>query len=378
MRSQPPRADRSILTDNARRPAAAEVRAERRLSGDMSRCSTRPTPYTYAGVRLHGQTVGPATGGSLDSGGNLASTHAADSACDRADERQSALGAASVADQPLLPTGTHGRLVTYTRGVSSALAPVIVVVVVCFALVLFQRNLSKGFDYQCGDCGHRFSPSPWAAALAPHRFGGLPLNHSYAALRWLVEHAAELGIRPDLITIGGGSSGANLAAAITLKIRNQGGPTLALQLLEVPPLDLTLSSPSIYTLGPHYFPATGEYRKVIGYYLNTPDEASNPYVSPLLAPDLSGLPPAHIMSAEYDPLRDDAARYARRLNDAGVATTYSLQRGHLHISGLLTKAFPPARAWRAEVLDVLRRSTAQPPSHTTTRTAANPVPSGKP
>jgi acetyl esterase len=213
---------------------------------------------------------------------------------------------------------------------------------------------------------------------APEHKFPTSLNQSYAALLWLVEHTSELGIRPELITIGGGSSGANLAAAITLKIRDHGGPTLALQLLEVPALDLTLSSPSIHTLGQHYFPTTREYHKVIAYYLNTPNEASNPYVSPLLAPDLSGLPPAHIMSAEYDPLRDDAARYAQRLNDAGVATTYSLQRGHLHVSGLLTKAFPPARAWRAEVLTVLRRSTAQAPSPPTTRTAANRVPSDQP
>ena len=89
-------------------------------------------------------------------------------------------------------------------------------------------------------------------------------------------------------------------------------------------------------------------------YLRSPQEATDPYVSPLLAPDLSELPPAHIMSAEFDPLRDDGELYARRLNEAGVPATFSLQRGHIHISPSFTKVMPTARAWRDEVVSVLR------------------------
>ncbi|HEY8307325.1 MAG TPA: alpha/beta hydrolase fold domain-containing protein, partial [Lapillicoccus sp.] len=74
----------------------------------------------------------------------------------------------------------------------------------------------------------------------------------------------------------------------------------------------------------------------------------------LLAPDLSGLPPAYVMSAEYDMLRDDGERYVERLREAGVPATFSLQPGHVHFSAALTKVMPSARAWRDEAIGVLR------------------------
>ncbi|MER6574722.1 alpha/beta hydrolase [Nonomuraea sp. NPDC001023] len=184
------------------------------------------------------------------------------------------------------------------------------------------------------------------------------LNDCYAALLWTVEHADELGIRPDLITIGGGSAGANLAAAVALKARNENGPALALQLLEVPALDLTFSLPSHQRLATGYGLTLATATMCARYYLGGQDP-TNPYVSPLLAADLSGLPAAYIMSAEYDPVRDDGERYAERLNEAGVPATFSLQKGHIHMSSAFTKAMASARAWRNEVLTVLRRTHQQ-------------------
>ncbi|ULH17045.1 alpha/beta hydrolase (plasmid) [Deinococcus sp. KNUC1210] len=182
------------------------------------------------------------------------------------------------------------------------------------------------------------------------------LNDCYAALLWLSDHAAELGIDPDRITIGGQSAGANLAAALTLKLRDEGGPRLMFQLLEVPALDLTFSASTHPELDQGYGLTRAALEACRRDYLTSADEAGTPYVSPLLAPDLSGLPPAHIMIAEYDPLRGDGAAYAERLREAGVPVTLTLGTGHIHGSPAFTRTMATARAWRSEVVAVLRRA----------------------
>ena len=188
---------------------------------------------------------------------------------------------------------------------------------------------------------------------APEHTFPTGLEDTQAALEWVVAHADELGARPDLVTIGGQSAGANLAAALAVKLRDEDGFQLALQLLEAPALDLTLSLPSHETYGTGYGLHLADVRRLVPLYLTDPDEATNPYASPLLAPDLSGLPPAHVMSAEFDMLRDDGERYVQRLHAAGVPATFSLQRGHVHFSAALTKPMAAARAWRDEAVSVL-------------------------
>jgi acetyl esterase len=180
------------------------------------------------------------------------------------------------------------------------------------------------------------------------------LTDAQAALEWVVENAADLDVRPELITVGGQSAGANLAAGLALKLRDEQGPRITLQLLEVPALDLTLSLPSHETYGTGYGLHVADVRRLGPLYLSSPDQATNPYASPLLAPDLSGLPPAYVMSAEYDMLRDDGERYVERLREAGVPATFSLQPGHVHFSAALTKVMASSRAWRDEAVGVLR------------------------
>jgi acetyl esterase len=180
------------------------------------------------------------------------------------------------------------------------------------------------------------------------------LNDAQAALEWVVANAADLNIRPDLITVGGQSAGGNLAAALALKLRDEGGPQIALQLLEAPALDATLSLPSHETYGTGYGLHLVDVCRLVPLYLDDQDQVSNPYVSPLLAPDLTGLPPAYVMTGEYDMLRDDGQRYVERLQEAGVPATFSLQPGHVHFSSALTKVMASARAWRDEAIDVLR------------------------
>jgi acetyl esterase len=188
-----------------------------------------------------------------------------------------------------------------------------------------------------------------------HRFP-TALQDCHTALRWVVEHADELGVRADLLTVGGQSAGGNLAAALALKVRDEGGPALAFQLLEVPALDLTFSGASYQQFGTGYALALSDVQFLRRDYLESIEQATHPYVSPLLAPDLSGLAPAHIMTAEYDVLRDDGAAYARRLADAGVPVSHTMHEGHVHISSAATKLMASARAWRGDALDALRRA----------------------
>lgn len=187
--------------------------------------------------------------------------------------------------------------------------------------------------------------------LAPEHKFPIPLNDSYAALEWIVEHAAEFDADPARVTLGGGSAGANIAAAVALKARNENGPAITFQLLEIPAVDLTASSPSIEKYGTSEYPLPrAEVEACINAYLATPEDATNEYASPLLAQDLSGLPPAHIMTSEFDPLQDDGPRYAEKLNAAGTQATLTLGHGHVHGSSQFTKLLPEAAAWRDEAI----------------------------
>lgn len=192
--------------------------------------------------------------------------------------------------------------------------------------------------------------------LAPEHKFPVPLNDSYAALEWIVEHAGKYDADPTRLTLGGGSAGANLAAAVALKARNENGPAITFQLLEVPALDLTASSPSVEKYGTGEYPLSRtELQACIEGYLATPEDATNEYASPLLSGDLSGLPPAHIMTSEYDPLQDDGARYVDRLTAAGNQATLTVGAGHIHGSSQFTKLLPEAVAWRDEAIAQLTR-----------------------
>jgi acetyl esterase len=186
-----------------------------------------------------------------------------------------------------------------------------------------------------------------------HRFP-VPLEDCYAGLRWAVEHAGEIGGDPDNVSVGGVSAGATLAAGVTLLARDRGGPHLRLQVLEVPPLDLTLDGMRASGVGDDYGITVAEMALCRELYLSSPAEAGDPLVSPLRASDVRGLPPAHIMTAEFDPLRHDGERYAARLSAAGVPVTHTGHPGAVHGSLALTRTWLPARAWHDEVVRCLR------------------------
>ena len=193
--------------------------------------------------------------------------------------------------------------------------------------------------------------------LAPEVTFPVPVEDCYAALLWVVEHAAELGIDATRISVGGGSAGGNLAAVTALLARDRQGPPLVLQVLEIPVTDLTMSQRSIDENGAGFLLTRQSIEQYIGYYLADPADAADPYASPLLADDLSNLPPALVMTAEFDPLRDEGEAYARRLEEAGVPVTARRWDGQFHGSQGMAKLIPDeARAYHGEIVSALRRA----------------------
>jgi acetyl esterase len=139
--------------------------------------------------------------------------------------------------------------------------------------------------------------------------------------------------------------------------RDRGGPRLSLQLLEVPVTDLGDGEhdyPSVALFGEGYGLDRVDMDVYAESYLASPADGSDSYASPLRAVDLGGVVPAHVLTAEYDILRDSGEAYARRLEDAGVETTLSRRLGHTHGSSALWQWWEPARQWINEVVGALQ------------------------
>jgi acetyl esterase len=162
--------------------------------------------------------------------------------------------------------------------------------------------------------------------LAPEHPFPAPLDDAVAALTWVHRNAVELGGDPTRIAVAGDSAGGNLAAVVAQIARDAGGPELCFQLLIYPVVDHEFDSESMHANAEGYFLTRDAMRWFYGHYLNDPSEGDDPRVSPARADDLSGLPPAFVITAEYDPLRDQGTAYAAAMADAGTtvaATTYA-------------------------------------------------------
>lgn len=167
--------------------------------------------------------------------------------------------------------------------------------------------------------------------LAPENKFPVPLHDYYTALCWAASHADQLGIDRTRLVAGGDSSGANLAAAATLRARDDArGPAIAHQLLLYPPLDSAMSSTSYREFATGYFLTRSTMEFCWSAYLNDEADGDSPWASPLRAASLSNLPSATILVCEYDPLRDEGEAYARRLGEAGVATECHRLDGMVH------------------------------------------------
>ena len=193
--------------------------------------------------------------------------------------------------------------------------------------------------------------------LAPEHQFPVALDDCFAALRWAHANAESLGLDADNLSVGGASAGGNLAAAVALRARDEDGPPLRFQLLEVPALDLTRET-ARSTLSSGVIPDVPQptLDDATSSYLPDPALARNPLASPLFADDLRGLPPAHVMTAEYDVLRTEGSRYAERLLEAGVAATHRRYPGALHGTAMLTRTWDQARLWQHDAAAELRRA----------------------
>lgn len=206
-------------------------------------------------------------------------------------------------------------------------------------------DLAAGADVVVVSVDYRLIPEhPFPAGL----------DDVWTALSWLHDHAAELGVDPTRLAIGGESAGANLAAAAAIRARDSGGPRIALQLFEVAVLDLTDtmtdSRQEILDSMPDFARSMEATRD---RYLAAGADPADPRVSPLLETDVSGLPPTLLLAADVDPVRDDSIAYAARLVAAGVDARVRVFPGIVHGTETFTLLLPSAREWLRECIDAL-------------------------
>jgi acetyl esterase len=184
---------------------------------------------------------------------------------------------------------------------------------------------------------------------APEHQFPAPVEDCLAALRFAIDDAGQLGADPARVAVGGDSAGANLAAAVTRLCAIEGGPAPALQLLIYPVTDLSRKRESYRLFREGFFLTESHMDWYRAHYLPDEAAATDPRASPVLASDLAALPPAHVVTAGFDPLRDEGEDYAGLLRDAGVRVRLKRERGLIH--GFVNAA-TAGRASRRAMLEI--------------------------
>jgi len=193
--------------------------------------------------------------------------------------------------------------------------------------------------------GYRLAPEhPYPAAV----------EDAAAAFRWTVEHASELEVDPARIAVGGDSAGGNMATGLCQATRDAGDPAPAMQLLIYPVTDAYGEQRSREVFGTGFKLTTADIVEFERRYLPDPERASDPLASVLHAPDLSGLPPAYVAIAGFDPLRDEGEAYAARLHAEGVRVALRRHPGLIHTFANMTSFSRSARAAMLEAAGALR------------------------
>ena len=166
--------------------------------------------------------------------------------------------------------------------------------------------------------------------LAPeHKFPAAP-EDCYAVVRWVAQNAASIGGDPKRLAVGGDSAGGNLSAAVCLMARDRGGPKIGYQLLLYPVTQHGYDTESYRQNADGYLLTRDGMVWFWNHYLASEADGATPYASPMRAKDLAGLPPAMVVTAEYDPLRDEGEAYAERLRAAGVPVVKKRYDGLIH------------------------------------------------
>ncbi|KQY54268.1 alpha/beta hydrolase [Nocardioides sp. Root140] len=220
----------------------------------------------------------------------------------------------------------------------------------------FCRAMARGTDAVVVSVDYRLAPEHRAPAAA---------EDAFAATRWAIEHAAELGGDPHRVVVMGDSAGGNLAAAVCLMARDDGGPMPAAQVLVYPVIDPACDSESAQRYATGYFNTLAATRWYWTQYL--PDDGVLPeptaYVAPLTAATLSGLPPAIVVTAGLDPLCSEGEQYAAALADAGVPVVHrgydDLFHGFLTILSMRAAVGPREQLW-GDLAALLERTRVAP------------------
>ena len=211
------------------------------------------------------------------------------------------------------------------------------------------RAIAEGSGATVVSVGYRLAPeAPFPAAI----------DDCLAATRWVVEHAADLDVDPSRLAVGGDSAGGNLAAVCAVELRDT-PVDVAFQLLIYPVTDGTLSRPSIDANAEGYFLTKATMDWFWEQYVGAGDR-TGPRVSPVHLPDdaLAGLPPALVITAEFDPLRDEGEAYGARLVGAGVAVTTSRYDGVIHGFFSMRDLVPEGKAAVDQACEALRTALA--------------------
>ncbi len=215
-------------------------------------------------------------------------------------------------------------------------------------------------------------PSPPAAAgtpvlsiayrLAPEHPFPAPVDDSWTGYSWAAENAAALGVDPARIAVGGDSAGGNLAAVVSLLARGAGGPMPAMQLLIYPVTDSAGELPSRRIFAEGFLLTKEDMDLFEAHYLPPGTDAHDPRVSVLEIEDLSGLPPAYVATAGFDPLRDEGEAYALRMRAAGVQVALRRHPGLIHGFANDTAISRTARGAMLEAAGALRMGLAPRPA----------------
>lgn len=210
------------------------------------------------------------------------------------------------------------------------------------------RALTNGADCIVVSVDYRVAPE--------HKFPAA-VEDCYAATKWVAGNAKAIGGDPTHIAVGGDSAGGNLAAVVSLMARDQGTPPLVYQLLVYPTTSFALDTPSCQENADGYFLTRDDMVWFRNLYLRSNADRNDPYASPLQAQDLRGLPSALVITAEFDPLRDEGEAYAARLREADVAVVCTRYNGMIH--GFLSMPFDQGKKGRQEVVAALRSAFAK-------------------
>ena len=177
---------------------------------------------------------------------------------------------------------------------------------------------------------------------APEHKHPAPLDDAYHAYLWLLDNGERLGCDPSCRAVVGESSGATTAAALTLRLRDEGMPMPTYQVIAYPLLDMPDRWPSYDERGSGYMLDSAQLEWYLGHYLPAACDCDDLYLFPLQARDFAGLPPALIMTAEFDPLRDGGVAYAKKLAEHGVTVEHlhvaDQMHGFLLLSRVVTRA----------------------------------------